>query len=276
VSATTRACGLYFPGIFGGNAIVSLNPGPDCAFNSDTGNAEWNLSGGGIFSNSCAVGKNNVHLDPGDCVAAVDGTTGFSGTTCPGPISPYDQTYIDDQMPPNPCDHTAGDVGIFPSDPVGNADVEYSNGVYCISNFDTYDKLNINLVNATLYVTDPSFNVNFSGSGGFSGTPTTSGDFSSYYMVILPDPSDPTCDNFQSQNGDQVLRYVGNGLGALYGTVLAPGACVDLRGNGSSAALNSQIIGYTVSANGDATTSIDYNDKQNRRNPVYPSIELIK
>lgn len=279
VFATTRACGTYIAPIFGGNAIVSLNPDPDtCAFTSDTGSAEWAITGGGIFSNGCAVGKDNITLDEDHCVGAVEGVEGMDDIKCSTPAAPYDQTYIDDIMPPNPCGEDgeggdAGEVGLLQPHPIDKT-VLLKNGVYCISDFDDYDSTDIILENATLYVTDEEFNLKFSGGGGFSGTPTVTGDYSSYYMVIAPLPKGDECDSFTS-NTTQVVNYRGNGSGEPYGTILAPTACVDLRGNGT-ADINGQVIGYNVSANGDANTSIHYVDDQNRRDPVKPTIELIK
>ena len=48
-------------------------------------------------------------------------------------------------MPSNPCDGTPGDVGL----PPGHGSI-FMNGVYCISNLDSYDQKDIILNNATL------------------------------------------------------------------------------------------------------------------------------
>jgi hypothetical protein len=274
VTATTRACGIYVAPLYGGAAITSLSPDTTkCAFDSDTGSATWIITGGGISSQGCAVGRNNVTLDPDYCVSAVGAISGFS-STCPGNTS-YGKAYTDKITPPNPCDNTPGDVGVFPPDPSGT-DVNYSDGIYCISDFGQYDKKNINLTNATLYVTDTAFNLNFTGGGGFSGTPTQDGIYKNYYLIVAPNTAKP-CTDFNDQNGVQSIRYAGNGNGTLQGTVLAPTACVDLRGNGdAAAAYNSQIIGYTVTSNGSATVKIDFNSSQNHQEPVAPTIKLLQ
>ncbi len=276
VTATSRACGTYIAPIFGGNAIVGLNPGPDCAFDSDTGDAEWVVTGGGIFSNGCAVAKGNVTLDSDQCVGAVGAVdpSDFNNQVCTGTINPYDQKYINSIMPPNPC--VSGGVGL-PQPVLGKKDTEVrlTNGVYCITNFGIYDRMDIILDNATLYVTDDEFNLNFSGDvGGFSGTATETGVYENYFLVIEPDP-DGICSSFTSQKNDQVVRYIGNSSGSPYGTVLAPTACIDLRGNGA-ADINGQVIGYEVSANGTADTTINYEDDQNHQDPVDPTLQLLK
>ncbi len=277
VSATTRSCGVYVAPLFGGNAIVGLNPSTStCAFDSGNSNAaKWVITGGGIFSNGCAYSKTNasVTLDTGECVKTVGGASNFTCQQTGQAAYPYPASAIA-LYPPNPCDGTAGDVGITPSSaPPKNGSVTYANGVYCISNFDDYDGLDIVLNNATLYVTDLKFDLKFAGGGGFSGTPSNSGTYSSYYMIIAMDST--PCTAFNDKNG-QIINYRGNGSGTLYGTILAPSACIDFRGNANGTAVHSQIIGYTVSSNGTAGVSVNYIEEENRREPVYPSVQLLK
>lgn len=278
VTATARACGTYLAPIFDGQAVVGLRPSGDCAFDSGESNsAKWKIKGSGIFSNGCAYSKNSDSVTfetAGQCAVAVGTASNF---TC----SQSDQsgksiTYPDDVlaiMPPNPCDGSPGDVGLAQPSPSGGS-VVLSNGVYCITDFDEYDSTDIILNNATLYVTDTDFNLKFAGGGGFSGTPTASGDYNSYFMVIAYDPT--PCDDFNDNNA-QVLQYRGNSGGdPLYGTVLAPSACIDFRGNPDGSAINSQIIGYMVSSNGTADVYVEYDANENRRDPDPAVISLVE
>ena len=252
VRATARGCSYVVAPLFPGNAIVSLNPNSNpnnpCSFDSgSSSSAKWIVTGGGIFSNGCALSKDNdsVTLDPGECVTTVGGSTGFTcQQTDPAQAVNYPADALA-MMPPNPCDHTTGDVGIVPS----AGQTTFSNGVYCISNMDALDGEDIILDHATLYVTDLVFDLQFAGGGGFSGTPTTTGTYANYYMIIAM--ANPPCPTFTSQNA-QVINYRGNGSGDLYGTVLAPSACIDLRGNANTDDIHSQLIGYNVSSNGTA------------------------
>ncbi len=173
-------------------------------------------------------------------------------------------------MPPNPCDGTPGDIGLPP--PVSGS--TFKNGVYCISDLDRYDSKDIVLENATLYVTDLNFDLKFAGSGGFSGTATQAGDFENYYMVVAFNPNNP-CPDFTSNN-TQVIEWRGNGGGSFYGTLLAPSACVDVRGNGDPAGMNTQIIGYIVGSNGNAEVYINYEEADNHLNPIEPNITWLK
>lgn len=278
VTATTRSCGHILAPLFDGHAIVGLKPntGGNCGFDSGTSNsAKWKVEGSGLFSNGCAYAKDgtppdqSVILDPGECMTTVGTASGF---TCIQPTT-TSIAYPDDVwdiMPPNPCDGTPGDIGLPP--PASGS--TFKNGVYCISDLDKYDSSDIVLENATLYVTDLKFNLKFAGGGGFSGTATQGGDFDNYYMVVAFNPSNP-CPDFTS-NDTQVLRWRGNGGGAFYGTILAPSACLDVRGNGDPAGMHTQIIGYIVGSNGDADVYINYDEAENHLNPIEPNITLLK
>jgi hypothetical protein len=275
VTAVTRACGTRHAGIFGGNAVVGLNSsGTDCAYDSGNSNStKWIIKNGGISSNGCAFSKNaaSVTFDPGYCVSAAGGAQGgFVGKECAGTPVPYPQEYIDSIMPPNPCTGSvSGGVyaggGIVPS----NGQSTFNNGVYCISNMDSLDKKDVILNNATLYVTDMSFDLKFAGGGGFSGTPSNSGAYSSLYMVVAQTTTSG------ANNCDQNMEYRGNGSGIAYGTFLAPTSCIDWRGN-SATTIKSQLIGYNITGNGTADLTIDYKEDQNYRPPESPTIILVK
>jgi Flp pilus assembly protein TadG len=255
VKATARGCGYIVAPLFSGNAIVSLNPANNpCAFDSGNSNAaHWKIQGSGIFSNGCAYSKNgnSVTLDPGECVTSVGTASNFSCSQQSQPITPAEVLAI---MPPNPCDGDPGDVGLPQGSGVSSGgSVTFSNGVYCISNMDALDQKDVILNNATLYVTDFDFSLKFAGGGGFSGTPSSSGDFTNFYMVIAI--ANPPCPDFNSQNA-QVIQFRGNGSGTFSGTILAPSACLDLRGNGETSGIHSQVIGYNVTTNPEPLTIV--------------------
>ena len=101
-----------------------------------------------------------------------------------------------------------------------------------------------------------------------------------YYMVIAYDST--PCPAF-NDNDSQVIQYRGNGYGTFSGTILAPSACLDLRGNGDTNGIHSQIIGYNVSSNGNAggnngdeSVYINFQEDENHKIPVYPSISLLR
>lgn len=273
VTATSRTCNFTIKEAFDGAAVAGLNPSTtSCAFDSGQSNsAHWTLKGSGIFSNGCAHSKNSnsVTLDTGECVTTVGNAYNF---TCMQPHQtskavnyPVDVLAM---MPENPCDGTPGDVGL----PQGSGST-FSNGVYCISDLDALDKKDIVLNNATLYVTDMAFSLKFAGSGGFNGSPTTSGPFAGYYMIVAYNP-DP-CPAFNAKNV-QTMVLRGNSGGTFSGTIFAPSACIDIRGNGEPSGIHTQIIGYNITSNGNAEVYINYNPNPNLQNPINPTISLEK
>ncbi len=294
VESVTLACGEYHGGLFGGNAIVSLgnNMPADCAFDSGNSNAaHWNLIGGGLSSNTCAYSKNDnsVTIEPPYCVSAVKGGMGgFSDNECPGDAGAYPPSYISSIMPPNPC-IGAITSGVYAGGGkvVTAGQTTFSNGVFCM---DTEAKMNaltqkdVVLTNATLYVTAKEFDVKFAGKGSFAGTPFSGAPFSStinsgseylnYYMIVT-DNGHP-CTTFTGNgNNKQVFEYRGNATSELRGTVLAPTACIDVRGNGT-ATINGQLIGNSVSSNGNAGPDINYVENQNHIDPLGATIQLLR
>jgi Putative Flp pilus-assembly TadE/G-like len=277
VTATSRSCGYILAPLFNGNAIVGLNPNSPgnpnaggCAFDAgNSGSVDWTIEGSGIFSNNCAFkgNKTSVTLDSGSCAATPGGYNAFS-PPCVSQAIKYPQD-VKDIMPPNPC--VSGGVGLPP--PASGS--TFSNGIYCISNMDQYDKKDIVLNNATLYVTDTKFDLDFDGGGGFSGSATNdpNSPYYNYYMIVAY--TDPPCPDFHDKNS-QVINYRGNGSGSLTGTILAPSACIDLRGNATTQALNSQIIAYNVSSNGNASVKVIYNENEQHKNPFSPTITLLR
>jgi hypothetical protein len=73
-----------------------------------------------------------------------------------------------------------------------------------------------------------------------------------------------------------VIEWRGNGAGTFSGTIFAPAACLDLRGNADQSAIHSQVIGYIVGSNGTADVYVNYDDDENHKKPVNPSITLLK
>ncbi len=273
VTAITHACDPIVVDPFHGAAVAGLNPNQgSCAYDSGVSNAaHWTLKGGGIFSNGCAFSKNNdsVTLDPGECVMTVGGAYNFTCTqqNQTAQAIPYPSGVLK-VMPENPCDGTPGDIGL----PQGSGST-FSNGVYCISDMDALDSEDVVLNNATLYVTDMDFDLKFAGGGGFIGTPTASGPYGGFAVIVAYNPTPCTAFN---QHGVQTMVLRGNSGGTFSGTILAPSACIDVRGNGEPSGMNTQIIAYNVTSNGNAEIYINYNPNPNLMEPIDPSITLEK
>lgn len=276
--------------LFDGNAIVGLNPSTStCGIDTGNSNAKsWTLTGGGAFSNGCFSHPNGTLNVPSDkCITAV-GSAMISGggthacvqsnQTAKKYAYPTDVLAL---MPPNPC--TGAITGTAPNQVyagggkvAASGQTTFSNGVYCVSDMDYFTKKDIILNNATLYVTDTSFSIKFAGGGGFAGTATTTADspYQGYYMIIAMAPSAES--NPLTYDCDQDLDFRGNGSTAIVGTVFAPSACIDYRGNSTGGLNRSQVIGFDVTTNGNATVTVDYNQADNGRRSVTAVIELTK
>ena len=263
---------------FDGAAVVALNDSlpsqmKNCGISAQSNATIWNLVGGGIHSNGCAYDKHGKVFYPGDkCVGTVGSSSGFTGCTQTVASVPVTITDLIAMTPPQPpCDGTAEGGYVVPSNP---SSFTFENGIYCVSNFDAFDGPTVILNNATLYVTDTDYDIKLNGNdGGFMGTAYNSGTGSIYdnYFIIIA-PGNNTCPSFQSQDQSFVLR--GNGSVGITGTIWAPTACLDIRGNGLSDAFKSQIVAWNVSSNGNGTLNVNYNPDENAKEQVPPQIEL--
>ena len=276
--------------LFDGNAVVGLKPGntSPCGFDSGNSNSkDWTLTGGGIFSNGCFEHPNGtLNIPSNKCITAVGGATVSGGgthacvlqnQTAKAYAYPAD---IAEMMPENPClgTPTAGRYPTGGKVPT-SGQLSFSNDVYCITNLDAFDSEGVSLTNATLYVIDDKFDLKFAGGGGFAGTATVAGTYAGsekyagYYIIIAM--INPPCPSFNSNN-TQVIEFRGNGAADVTGTIFAPSACIDYRGNSNAKKTDSQVIGYQVSSNGNSSLEIYYNQADNGKRIVKASIELTK
>jgi hypothetical protein len=228
------------------------------------------LEGGGIFSNGCAVAKNNVDFSPnGICTTAVGNASGFE---CQQPNQAslkinYPQD-VEKIMPKNPCDGDVGDVGI-PVTYTKKQDVPDPVTYFRMASIAS--QILMYLTARTSCWKMPPFMspilILTSGLLAAAVSPERlpiQASFASYYLVV--GMSATPCPTFTSQNA-QVIVFRGNGLGDLYGTILAPSACIDYRGNSDGSAIHSQIIGYNVSANGTAITTSNISKRKTAAKP---------
>jgi hypothetical protein len=284
VTATSRACGFYFEPLFLGDAVVGLYDNKDkkdCGI--DSGTADWYIKGGGVRSNGCATAKKDFELDDDACLT----TTGwdaipseFPGECVQKTNKPVSAAYVDKVTPKDPCTGaiTAGRYAGGGKVPT-SGQLTFSNDVFCLDEIGYFDREEIVLNNATLYVTDMNFDLKFPGNdGGFSGTATQAGtytgseEYDGFFMVIAKNPT--PCTDFQ--HGPQTMVLRGNVGDELTGTIFAPTSCIDLRGTSDGDAMKSQVIAWKVTSNGDATLSVNYDAEDNHQDPVYPTISVLK
>ncbi|MBT3336613.1 MAG: hypothetical protein HN855_12285 [Anaerolineae bacterium] len=286
VEAVARAKPATTQVLFNGNAVVGLNPRASrhgsnpCGFDTGNSNADkWILEGGGIFSNGCAYSKNNdsVTLPHDKCVTTVTSADGF---TCSQPNQSalaYSTEDIAAMMPPTPaCDDTAEggyNIETLTSGHHAGEDFNFINGIYCIDDFEILFQDNVIVNNATIYVTDTDFDVKFAAGHGFGGTAPASGPYEGYYLII--EMSNTPCERYQD-HGSQSIEFRGHSSIGIVGTILAPTACIDFRGNSNGEVTHSQVIGYNVTSNGNADVFVSYNPEENATAFISPQIELAE
>jgi hypothetical protein len=283
VQAITRAKPLRYIPPFFGNAVVGLSPEGD-SYDSGTSNAvQWKIKGGGIFSNHNAYSKNHdsVIFPDGHCVLSVGTASNFN---CPVAqnMTEYFYNYPEDVtvfLPPTPpCDGTAyvdtGGDGKIHEEPgfenrgsrIASFAGDYAPGVYCITDAGGNIHSTITGTGVTFYILDTDFTMKFNGGGSFSAQAPTQGPNKSV-LIFAPITEEPC-----SQNID--IR--GNGSTPIIGTVIMPSACIDYRGNGTGDAMDSMLVGYFVTSNGNADVTVTYNSDNNYKYPEPPTVELVK
>jgi Flp pilus assembly protein TadG len=274
VTATTRVCDPYFGPPFNGNAIVALAPsgkGYD-----GTGTPDWDISGGGIFSNSSS--SNAAYCNGAASITApsvtVVGGVDFNchGVNIPSttPDAPsYTGQSISSFFPRQPACNgiasfsggqwhpQAGKDGSQVS--FGGGDMDFAPGLYCVKNSPGPYHGAITGTEVTFYIMSANFSMKFAGGGSLTATAPTSGEYQGILMYLAPQ-FDINGNLIQTQQID--MR--GNGIGDVVGTIFAPSADVTMFGNSGTAALfNSQIIAYHVDSGGTANIKIEYNPKDN-------------
>lgn len=280
VTATSRTCGSYYGPPFDGNAIVALAPtgkGYD-----GTGTPDWNISGGGIFSNSTSPNSaycNGATIITSPSVTVAGGTTlnchGVNvGTTTTG-APQYTSAGIASFLPRQPvCDGTAYQLGgkWYPQSgkdgsrvAFNGGDMDFTPGLYCVTNSPGPYHGQITGTEVTFYIMSPNFSLKFSGGGSLTAQAPTSDEYEGILLYLVPQ-FDANGNLIQTQQLD--LR--GNGTGDIIGTIWAPSANVTMFGNSGTGAINSQIIAYRVDSGGNANINITYNpnDNHNLNKPI--------
>jgi Flp pilus assembly protein TadG len=290
VTATSRACGTYTGPPFPGNAIIALAPSGQGYDGS--GNADWIIQGGGIFSNSSdpdaayCNGNIDIEMPSLTVVGNYDWRGGCNPNITGSIIDDADQlTYSNYEayFPRQPaCNGTAflsggqyhpqagadGSSVAF----LSNSDMDFAPGLYCVTN----DNINVHGlitgINVTFYMPSPNFSLTFNGGGalGFPASAPTSGEYDGVLIYLAPQ-FDANGNLIQTQD----LQLLGNGNGDITGTVIAPSASVIMRGN-SGSDFNTQIIAWDVTSNGTSDVVIVYDPDDNLHATLPITLTLLR
>lgn len=273
VHAVARAKPPVPTNLFDGHAMVSLAP-HQCGAFIFQGNAETFLTGSGIFVNSdCPTAAFLNHSGSADLYApwitVVGGAQYKAGSihsTVTTGAQPYDLSMI--PMPNPTCTETAQKTGnvlspgiVTGSFPPNGVDTLES-GVYCV-----YGNFRMNahdtLVGEDVVIVMMSGEVHFNGGASIRLDAPDDGPFAG---LLIYQPA--------SNTSDMVLN--GNSESSFTGTILAPGADIQVNGTGGVAGLHSQVIGYTLDINGTSDMTIIYNGGEQWITTEPAKIELAK
>ena len=279
VQATARTKQSEIKELLDGQAVISLAPTSNC-FNRLSfwvhGEATLDISGGGIFVNSnnpsCALiqqGSGSLRLEEGYNINVV-GNASIQKTRLLTPQVTAGATQISYPppffMPKFGCSKEAevsldgttmssgswGDE--FPPPGVTHLD----GGVYCLD-----EGMNITGDleghNVTFKIQDGE--VRFSHTANIILDAPNAGDRKGLLIYVPMD------------NHNKVVLNGGSGS-SIKGTILAPASPVLIKGMESKTGFHSQIIGYTIEADGNSNVVIVYNKEQNFESLSMPEIQL--
>jgi hypothetical protein len=262
-----------------GTAVVSLAPTSDCNNKKSFwvhGEATLDITGGGVFVNSnhptCALfqnGNGSIRINDNHQISVVGGTSiqktqlftpqvtvGSSAISYPPPFT----------MPKFGCGQMAEISEDGTSMSAGNWDEEFppegvthlGSGVYCLNDGFT---VNGNLTGNNVVFKVEHGEVRFSKSADIILNAPNSGN-NAGLLIFLP-----------MGNNSKVVLNGGPGS-IIKGTILAPASPILIKGMESQTGFRSQIIGYTVEADGNSNVVIVYNDEQNYDSMTMPELQL--
>jgi hypothetical protein len=299
---------------FNGNAIVSTMMGcPPQGYPHDPftvmGNSGTTIINSGILVNSNCThpdaftqnGSSTVNTDEGVCV--VGDSSYVNGAVNPPPTGPGSGcSAIDPSLYtlPNPvCSHEGkitklsnGDYIASPGNygPGFNFDsindvspagtLKLQKGIYCLhdgiklnSTWDITTDLNNNGVHDSLsegvFFFVPGGDITFNGSSyiNIHAVNSTANDFPEQfvnYLIYVPPTNAAT------------IKITGAHGSSFTGTILAPSSYIVLNGGSGTVGLDSQVIGYAVTIEGNGTLDIHYNQGNNAVTTTNPGLEQIE
>lgn len=279
VEATARTKSAEIKELLNGQAVISLAPTSNC-FNQLSfwvhGEATLDITGGGVFVNSnnqsCALleqGNGSIRLSEGYSINVV-GNASIQKTRLitPGvtvgaaPVS-YPPPFF---MPKVGCskeaevsiDGTSMSSGSWGDDFPPPGVTHLDGGVYCLDN-GMHITGNLEGHNVVFKVNKGE--VRFSSSGDIILDAPNAGDHAGL-LIYLP--------------MDNHSKVVLNGAAGsvIKGTILAPASPILIKGMDSPRGFHSQIIGYTVEADGTSNVVIVYNKDQNFQALSMPEVQL--
>jgi Flp pilus assembly protein TadG len=279
VEATARTKKAEIKELLNGRAVVSLAPASNCMNNLSFwvhGEATLDITGGGIFVNSnnksCALiqqGSGSLRLEEGYSIDVV-GNASIQKTRLLTPQVTVNAAAVSYPppffMPKVGCskeaevslDGTSMSSGAWGDDFPPPGVTHLDGGVYCLDN-------GMNITgdleghNVTFKIQEGE--VRFSHTANIILDAPNAGDHKGL-LIYLP-----------MDNHSKVVLNGGAGS-VIKGTILAPASPILIKGMESRRGFHSQIIGYTIEADGNSNVVIVYNKDQNFQSLSMPEIQL--
>jgi Flp pilus assembly protein TadG len=245
-----------------GNAVVALNPA-NCQGQQNGagfhGNPDVFVTGGGIFSNGCLQADGNTDI------TVVDGGVTGNDIQNGSKFNPDAQSSNGTQMPPTAYEIPAPNCNHPAAHNVTSLSGTLAPGLYCVTG-----NLRIN-ANDTLIGQDVTI-VLLNGELRINGNATVQLDA----PERNPDPSPaiPGIVIYAPPSNHNEIQITGNSASFFEGTILAPGANINMLGNGATDAFRAQVIGWNVEIGGTADTNVVFNEEKAYSKPA--SLELFK
>ena len=275
VDAVARTKSAELKPLVNGIALVSLAPESNCSTNKGFwlhGNVRFDITGGGVFINSnnknCALiqnGSSGITVKGGDGIFVVGGarvekpqlfapsiTVGVGAAAYPPFFMPTVTCDGEAQVNAN---GTSMSPGTWDEEFPPKGVTELESGVYCLSGG---MKLNGPLTGSGVLLFVQSGGVQIDPSANLQISAPTTGD-NAGLLIFLPMDNDSNV----VINGSQ---------SSFTGTILAPASPILIKG-GASQTFNSQIIGYTINADG-GNVIIQYDPAQNLKSLTMPEVQL--
>jgi len=292
VFATSRSCGAYTIPLFDGNALVSLgSAGIDF---EASGSPVWNITGGGIFSNSSdcksvkANGSYTVTAPSITMVATACGVYGITGIPITPSVPPYTWDNYKETLPPTPeCTKNAVDLGSGNWEPaagtagtkigskldLATTAMHFAPGLYCIDSMPPNNVGSISGTEVTFYSDVAGFDIKYAGSGaGMTASAPTSGFYQGVLLYIKPE-----LDASGNLLNTQELGLRGNGnVDDINGSIIAPSASITMFGNSNANGYKAQFIGYNIDTGGSADITVHYDQSLTYQSSYPASIQLLK
>ena len=279
VEAVARITPPVYTDLYDGNAVVGLAP-HECKAFKFQGNADTEITGGGLFVNSdcdTAAFFNNSSsaLLTAPSLTVVGDEDHKDGSLDIGTITENaaDQAHAyppREYILPNPeCSEDATKDGewLSPGNWSGTfppAGVKYlESGVYCINSGNFRLNASDYLEGHGVFIWVNSGDVRWNGGATVKLYAPETGPYKGL-LLYLP-----------ITNTNEIVIN-GNSDSEFEGTFLAPAAPITINGTGGTNGINGQVIGYTIDLGGTAGIKINYDDSKTYDALTSPSIELMQ